>query len=143
MAHNKKFMLVGPQYVSYYTKLYPLFCNKTLNFGNTTLRHFIKPNGEKKDMCTNFWITNLPILPKSPIKFTKTYNPMDYPQLDGCKAIFIKALKDIPKDYHGWMAVPGTIFSKDMSMFKIGPIIFSPYVNGTPKFRRIAVRFKH
>ena len=59
------------------------------------------------------WFTNLEHSKrKEKIYLSKSYNPEDYPKYDNYDAIFVKKIKDIPKDYDGVMSVPETYLGK-------------------------------
>lgn len=56
------------------------------------------------------WFTNLNQNNNDYLDLTNTYSPEKYPSYENYNAIEVSKVKDIPKDYYGFMGVPITFF---------------------------------
>ena len=114
----------------------------------------IDENGQKWRRLGNIcWFTNMEIEKlHQPLTLYKHYSPEEFPTYDNYNAIHIEKVADIPCDYDGIMAVPITFMDKySPDQFEIlGKLdggsdsnvwdLAKPILNGTPKYKRIAIR---
>ncbi|MCH9666105.1 MAG: adenine-specific methyltransferase EcoRI family protein [Gammaproteobacteria bacterium] len=140
---DKKFIVLGSINAVTYKTLFPLLMNDTVWAGvNTRVRWFDVPSDDPKAIRRNgrlmrevatMWYTNLDN-PRKHKLITKgarySDNPELYPRLDNYDAINVSAMKILPLDYDGVMAVPVTFFEHhNPTQFKIVGIT---YLYGCP-----------
>lgn len=142
IASGKKFLIVAPQSITHYTRIFPYFARHKIRPGNTRLNQFIRPDGVKVHFGNIYWFTNLPTKRKSPVQLTETYDAKRYPKYDNINAINIPNITSIPKDYHGDMGVPESIFFKDWEGLFTVKSIGRPWLDGKELFCRIIIRRK-
>lgn len=65
------------------------------------------------------WFSTLPTPNKRKLVLTKKYNHNDYPHYDNYNAIYVDKVRNIPKDYDCFMAVPISILEYDLTNFVI------------------------
>ena len=90
------------------------------------------------------WFTNLKKpTNKNKLILEKKYNPSEYPKYDNYDAINVNKVKDIPKDYNGYMGVPLTYLGQHCpDQFEIIGItenadyLKSIYIDGFEKYDR-------
>lgn len=127
MAHNKKFILLGPQNAISYKEIFPLLKDGRMWLGNRSgAMKFRVPTDKVKDglivdkegnKWQNFgnicWFTNLDF-PKrhEDLILYKPYTQAEYSKYDNFDAIEVSKVSDIPVDYDGVMGVPITFLSK-------------------------------
>lgn len=154
IENNIKFLIVGPETLSYRKNLFNYFKNGQFNFGYNQIRKFKTEEGEKT-FGNITWFTNFDKPDNLPLPLTKQYNPDFYSKADNYDCINIDKLVDIPYDYNGIMAVPITYLKKHCSkQFNIigtthkglqgipligekGPKLF---VDGKEKFQRVFIQ---
>ena len=95
------------------------------------------------------WFTTLHHdVPTKPLKLTKTYNEKDYPKYDNYNAINVDRVKDIPKDYFGYMGVPITYMNRhnktqfEIVIFRKGNDGKDLSISGKCKYARIIIKRK-
>lgn len=155
IENNIKFLIVGPETLSYRKNLFNYFKNGQLNFGYNQIKKFKTEDGEKT-FGNVTWFTNFEKPDNPPLPLTKQYNSNFYSKADNYDCINIDKLVNIPYDYNGIMAVPITYLKKHCpKQFNIigtthkdlqgiplikgtkGPKLF---VDGKEKFQRIFIQ---
>ena len=87
------------------------------------------------------WYTNMDTeLRHQKLPLTQTYSEELYPKYDNYDAIHIDKVKNIPKDYRGFMGVPISFSTKYCpEQFEVVDLIV-PKLDGETKFRRIIIK---
>ena len=98
------------------------------------------------------WWTNIEHNHRRPLECSREYREGEYKKFDGTNIINIDDIRDIPKDYMGYMGVPVTFLERwNYEQFEVigfgmsgsgGDDMFAPIVEGDYKFRRILIRRK-
>lgn len=108
MAFKKQFIILGALNAITYRETFRYIKDNDLFLGINTVKEFVQPNEEIKQIPT-VWYTNIVNYHKNnEIELDRVYNENDYPEYDYYRAIEIKRVKDIPKNYDGIMGVPIT-----------------------------------
>lgn len=87
------------------TKVSELVAKKLLRYGGSVTK-FSTPTGEEK-MVNAYWMTTFPIPYPPELELTASVLYQDYEHCINCNGIYIRRLKDIPKDYGGPMLCRG------------------------------------
>lgn len=113
MAHQKKFIIIGPLNAVTYKEVFPLLQADRLWLGNTPVKSFQTPDGGIQRFGNVYWFTNLNH-PKrhEPLKTTCPYDPRKYPRYANYDAIEVSRTVDIPCGYSGAMGVPISFLTK-------------------------------
>lgn len=108
----KRFLIIGNYNAVIWKDVFPHITDNSIWLGvNKRGMDFITPDGLSN--INAVWFTNLDNEKRhTPLKLTKTYNPIDYPKYDNYDVINVNKTNDIPKDYDGVMGVPLTYFDK-------------------------------
>lgn len=177
MSHKKDFLVISNQNAITYKEFFPLLKDGTIKLGANKGKslyfgipdeyklkegkRFIMENGLRHiEVPSISWFTTLHHdVPTKPLKLTKTYNEKDYQKYDNYNAINVDRVKDIPKDYFGYMGVPITYMNRhNSSMFSIEGLMNGaeknegirypntknglPLVGGKSKYARIIIKRK-
>ena len=137
MEHNKKFIVIGNMNAVTYKEIIPYILNNKIWMGVSPHRIWFNVP-EKFEITTKnvrydenkkplvqvggaCWFTNLNHSIRTQEHIChKKYDPDMYPEYDNYKAIEVKNIKLIPKDFPGKMGVPITfIFKHNPDQFKI------------------------
>lgn len=120
-----------------YKDFFPLLKDNNVRLGYTPtsggMDMYAGPNfgpGKKKvkydengNMIVNIegvcWCTTLPTPNKRKMILTKKYHHELYPHYDHYRAIYVDKVRNIPKDYDCFMAVPISILQYDLTNFVI------------------------
>ena len=123
LSNNKQFLIIGNKNAYGYKEIFSLIKENKIWAGIGRPNNFILPDGSttKKANGLSRWFTNLPNNKRTEkMILTKTYSPIIYPNYDNYNAINVDKVKDIPKDYDGYMGVPITfIDSYNPEQFQI------------------------
>jgi len=150
---EKKFIIIGPEGVMTYKDFFPLIKENKVWTGYTKVKEFITV-GETGEMKTKkfgnvCWWTNIETTKRTNGLFLfKKYSKKDYDNVETYEAIMVNKVKDIPVDYNGIMAVPGSYLNyHNPANFEIVGFdqlggIPATYVNGKKKYRRMLIRRK-
>lgn len=171
MNSGKQFLVLGNMNHITFKEIFHYFIENKIWLGYTS-GHFwfkvpeyyeekrtdfkIDENGQKWRRLGNIcWFTNMEIEKlHQPLTLYKHYNSEEFPTYDNYDAIHIDKVADIPCDYNGVMAVPITFMDKySPDQFEIlGKFdggsdsnvwdLAKPILNGSPKYKRIAIRRK-
>lgn len=112
--YNKKFIIVGDLNWVAYKTVFPLIKENEMFFGYTSVKSFITPDGTIQSFGNKVWYTNFDIdKSHEPLVLTKNYrgNECKYPTADNYNAIVVDKVKNIPKDFDGFMLVPITFIA--------------------------------
>ena len=172
VKYDKKFLIIGNMNAITYKEIFPLFKENRMWYGSsissgdrefgvpdnyplTAASHRIDENGRKFIRVKGVrWFTNLPHKKRNEeLILYKRYCPEEYPHYDNYDAIEVSKIKDIPKDWEGYMGVPITFLDKynpeqfeivgKMSTTRIDQYNFGyPYINGEIIYARIVIRNK-
>lgn len=164
MEYNKKFIIISNINSVTYKEFFPLLKDDKVWVGCNRPLEFDTPNGiPKKVECR--WFTNLNHQKRyKEIPLYKKYVETDYETFDELPNIInVNKIKDIPKDYYGYMGVPITFFDNYnpkqfevieglnrytfMDYFGINEDIKKKHshccnVNGKPTYYRVVIRRK-
>lgn len=156
IKHKKDFLLIGSDNKITDKTIFPLFKEEKIVCGYNAVHKFRQPDGSIKEFGNIHWYTTLKTSKMdSRILLTANYSPSLYPKYDEVDAIEVGRVKNIPKDYDGWMGVPISIlYNKEFStnQFEIIGILHTPVVNleeynygmpninGKAKYARIIIR---
>ena len=129
MKYEKKFLIVGNMNALTYKEIFSLIKENKIWLGyrssgsiefeipddypfrSTTCR--IDENGRRFVGVVICWLTNLSHNKQNEqLILSKTYSPQEYPRYDNYDAIEVSRVKDIPKDWTGYMGVPITFLDK-------------------------------
>ena len=150
LSYGKKFIMIGNMNESVTNFLFPLMKSGEIHYGYTRQTGFVQPEGDKKKNVHGMtrWFTNLPVNRDNRFNPTMEYEPSAYDIVDKKAedegdALFIKSIKDIPRNYDGKMYVPITIFDSylDPDEYEILGMD-RPYVGGKKKFARVLIQKK-
>lgn len=111
IKYDKDFIIIGSDNAMTYKNIFPLIKNGKIFLGYNKPKKFIESNGNIKKFGNIEWYTTFKTERPS-LKLTATYNPKEYFQYDNYNAIEVSKVKDIPKDYNGYMGVPITFLNK-------------------------------
>jgi hypothetical protein len=159
VKYEKKFLILGTTNAIFYTEIFDLIMKNQIWVGhnfNITVEFQLPSNYKKWKRIENgikygdvpgiCWFTNLITKKQSEelILVKKYYgNEEKYPKYDTCDAIEVGFVKDIPKDYFGYMGVPVTFLDKyNPKQFEILGSINKPLVNGVERYLRFLIRRK-
>lgn len=129
IEHDKHFLIMGNNNAITYKEIFTLIKNNQLWLGvgsNKCIEFQLPTNCKKWDRVDSqgrkfgkvpaiSWFTNLThYVRNEPIALVKEYatNPTHYPKYDNYDAIEVSQVKNIPKDYTGYMGVPITFLGK-------------------------------
>jgi hypothetical protein len=128
MAHDKKFVIIGPWNAITYKEIFPLVKENRLwlgygfQAGNAyfATRHpadyadgVYNPKTGLVKFRNVTWFTNLDVSKRhEELVLYKTYDPSDYPAYDNYEGIEVSRVADIPADYDGVMGVPITFLDR-------------------------------
>lgn len=152
--YEKKFLIVGPDNAITYKEVFPMIRKNKVWLGYGRVKKFeVKGDNGKAYFCTREekwfqkfgnvgWFTNLDH-DKRHESFTlkKKYSPDEYPHYDNYDAIEVSEVKNIPKNWEGYMGVPISFLSKhnpeqfeivgttEVANYRVG------YKEGVTKFR--------
>ena len=133
----KDFLLLANVNAITYKEFFPLLKDNNVRLGYTPtsggMDMYAGPNfdpGKKKvkydengNMIVNIegvcWYTTLPTPDKRKLILTKKYHHELYPHYDHYRAIYVDKVRNIPKDYDCFMAVPISILQYDLTNFVI------------------------
>ena len=108
MVFQKQFIILGALNAITYKEIFRYIKDNDLFLGINNVKEFFQPNEQIKQIPT-VWYTNIVNNHKNnEIEFDRVYNENEYPEYDNYRAIEIKRVKDIPKNYDGIMGVPIT-----------------------------------
>lgn len=161
IEYKKKFVVIGNQNGISYQEIFPLLMNNKMWLGNASnkvMTFKVPDDYESIDGYVKVpaisWFTNLvPQCIYEDIILYKKYNSEEYPKYDTYNAINVDKVKDIPKDYSGYMGIPITFLGRfnpeqfeimgQMATTTITDFNFGyPYINGIKKYARIIIRNK-
>ena len=110
LYNGKDAIIMGLQMASQYKNIFPMIVNGDLYLGHHAFESlvFYDENGDYTKSVPCSWYTTFPTPKPPPLNLTKEYSEEEMPMLSNYDAILINAIKDIPKDYYGEMAVPFT-----------------------------------
>lgn len=113
IAHDKKFIVLGPTNAIFYKEIAALFRENKIWLGvGSHGMHFITPSGEMRHINA-VWFTNMSHKKRQEeLLLYKKYHEADYPKYDNFDAIEVSKTKNIPMDYPGLMGVPITFLDK-------------------------------
>ena len=156
LKYNKDFLLIGSDNKITDKTIFPLFKEEKIRCGYNAVHKFKQPDGSIKEFGNIHWYTTLHTSKMdNRIFLTAQYSPSLYPKYDDMDIIEVGRVKNIPKDYAGWMGVPISIlYNSDFStnQFEIIGILHTPLVNlkeynygmplinGKAKYARIIIR---
>lgn len=152
VTNHKKFLIVANLNAVKYSDIFPLFINRKIWIGNTTITKFTMKDGSLKTFGNTCWFTNLKInRENSPLPLTKTYKFSDYPIYDTYPAIEVNRVENIPRNFYGLLGVPiSFIYKHCPNQFElIGEFnhggdnewdLAKPVVKGTELYPRLAIR---
>lgn len=124
VAHEKKFILIGPQSVTKYKETFPLIRDGKMWLGygfdkgdayfsipKESARNFAQGVYSERTGLVHFrncvWVTNLDIRKRHEEQILfRRYKPEDYPSYTNFDGIDVAKVADIPCDYPGKMGVP-------------------------------------
>jgi len=115
IEYDKKFLIIGSMNAITYKETFKLIMDNKLWLGITAPKEFKNPDGEMKKFGNINWYTNLEHSKRNEeiILYKEHHNfEEDFPQYENYDAINIDKVKDIPKDYSGYIGVPITFLSK-------------------------------
>ena len=130
IQHNKDFIILGNINATTCKDIFPLFRDNKVSYGKTLHTgncKFVVPDdytlnasqcgvdeGSKKIIYMKGirWFTNLNKNNNHYLDLTNHYSPEKYPSYENYNAIEVSKVKDIPKDYYGFMGVPITFLDK-------------------------------
>lgn len=108
MVFKKQFIILGALNAITYREIFRYIKDNDLFLGINNVKEFFQPNEEIKQIPT-VWYTNIVNYHKNnEIELDRVYKENEYPEYDNYRAIEIKRVKDIPKNYDGIMGVPIT-----------------------------------
>ena len=169
IAHEKKFVVIGPRNAITYKEIFPLIKHDIIWLGygfNHGDAYFKVPEDSAHEYaegvydaatglvhfrnCT--WFTNLDIDKRhESIPLYKKFTPEEFPRYDDYDAVEVSKTSDIPYDYDGIMGVPITFLDRyNPDQFEIMGLDDhrvewrgrGPSLNGKCKYRRIIIRRK-
>ena len=130
IQHNKNFIILGNINATTCKDIFPLFRDNKVSYGKTLQTgncKFFVPNdyplsasqcgidehGRKFIYVKGIrWFTNLNQNNNDYLDLNCHYSPEKYPSYENYNAIEVSKVKDIPKDYYGFMGVPITFLDK-------------------------------
>lgn len=158
IRHDKDFLLIGSDNKITDKTIFPLFKEEKIRFGYNAVKKFKQPDGSIKNFGNIHWYTTLKTNKvENRIVMTERYSPALYPKYDEVDAIEVGRVRNLPKDYNGWMGVPISILYNagfSTEQFEIIGILHTPVVNlqeynygmpninGQAKYARIIIRNK-
>lgn len=113
IEYDKKFIIIGHQNAITYKEIFPLLKDNKMWLGLTSVKTFLKPQGETQTFGNIGWYTNLGHKRRNEeLIMYKHYTPEEYPKYENYDAINVDRVSDIPCDYEGAMGVPITFLDK-------------------------------
>lgn len=130
IQHNKDFIILGNMNATTCKDIFPLFCNNKVNYGYTlrsgNCKFFVPDDyplnatqcgvdeyGRKFIYVKGIrWFTNLNLNNNDYLDLNSCYSHEKYPGYENYNAIEVSKVKDIPKDYYGFIGVPITFLDK-------------------------------
>ena len=122
---DKNFLIIGSMNAITYKEIFKLIKEDKIWLGfNNTQKWFQVPDNDKRytkiengtkliSMGNTGWYTNLDHSKRhEDLRLYESYNPEKYPKYDNYNAINVDKVKEIPKDYKGFMGVPITFLDK-------------------------------
>ena len=174
IEHKKEFLIIGNMNALTYREIFALIKGNKLWLGNNSgsmqfkvpdyypprkSRFWIDENGQKwRSMGNTCWFTNMDIDKRHELLNPyKEYDKREHPHYDNYNAINVDKVKDIPKDWDGYMGVPITFLEKhNPDEFDVLGIMNTgeenegirlpntehgrPLVNGVEKYLRVIIK---
>jgi len=113
LKYDKNFIVIGNKNALTYKEIFKQIKNNVIWMGYTAPKEFLQPDGSIKKFGNIGWFTNVEIKKRhEDLTLYKTYNEKEYPKYDHYDAINVNKVKEIPKDYDGYMGVPITFIDK-------------------------------
>lgn len=143
---KKSFLIIGPNTIIKHKLVFPLIKENELWMGYTSPKGFIQPDGVVKKFGNISWFTNLSHSKRTErLILTEKYSETKHPKYDDYDAIFIDTRANIPVDYDGVMAVPGSYLDfhnpKAFEMINVTDQIKNKFqINGKNKFTRFLIK---
>lgn len=103
------FLFIAPDDCVPQVKNAPLIMNGKMWFGYNAVQTFVRPDGSERKCGNVHWLTNMPVSYRADWKIlTQKYSPDKHPSYLNFNGIECKYVKDIPKDYAGYIGVPNS-----------------------------------
>ena len=131
--YQKKFLIIANQNAIASKEIFRLFQYGKIHFGFHHVKDFLTPDGTIQKFGNICWFTNLPARKKQNLILTEHFHEGKYLRYENYDAIHVEAIKDIPCDYNGKMAVPLTYLNYfDAEQFELVGIAHKDFVDIAP-----------
>lgn len=146
IAHQKKFIIVGPMNAITYKNVFPLLRDNKIWLGNTQIKAFLTPDQSIRRFGNVFWYTNLDhSMRHEPLALTCGYDPALFPVYENYNAIEVSRVAGIPCDYDGAMGVPVSFLTRycpdQFEILGLSSMVATHLPSELPKHLRGGMRF--
>lgn len=141
ISSGKDFLCIGPITATATVDVIKLLASNNVNVGKSVFENFVKPDDSSKRVG-NLIFTTFEHVPKQKLKMQEEYSEEKYPYSEKYDCIIINSIKDIPRNYHGRLAVPVSIFKFGYEKYfqLTGELAKNIVIDGQRKFTKVIIK---